>query len=217
MKVGAICLFLPLMVQAKGVAGSIQPASTTPPLISTLLKPEVYKRVLENKEVMTHAVLEDSTRYSYYASMVVRASLGVTRKTLTDYDLYAKMIPYVDKSDYNPKTRVLDLVGGIWKFKVSSQVLFEEKGERWIHFTIIAGHFQGLQGDLIFESLGEKGTLVYLHGEVTGTNWPPTLVIERGAEIIFGYTGKKMSAYIEEHKSGESHGDTQVPQPRRRF
>ena len=74
---------------------------------------------------------------------------------------------------------------------------FEERGDRWIHYEIVGGHFTGLSGDIFFESWGEKGTAVYFGGEQQGAEFPPKFVIERGAEIVFGFTAKRMRSYIE--------------------
>ena len=45
--------------------------------------------------------LEPLKRYTFYSAMLVRASLTQTRQILTDYRLYAKMIPYMDRAEYN--------------------------------------------------------------------------------------------------------------------
>jgi hypothetical protein len=197
-----------------------------PPSISILLKPALWKRALDDKEVIVNANLFDlekpaapNQKYSFYAAMVVGASIPQTRKVLTDYRLYSEMIPYIDKTEYFPSSKKLNLEGGVWNYRLRSQVQFEEKSDRWIHYEIIEGHFSGLGGDIFFESLGEKGTAVYLRGEQLGNHWPPRFVIERGAEIVFEFTAKRMRSYIESQKKvekGASHEPNrqEVPQPR---
>lgn len=199
------------------------------PNISALLKPVLWKRLLNDKEVLVNAKLEDSReepgykKYSFYAAMKVGAELPLTRQILTNYLLYSQMIPYIDQAEYAKETQVLHLEGGIWKYRLKSFIHFEEKADRWVHFQIIRGHFAGLQGNIYFESLGEKGTAVYMAGEQLGNVWPPTFVIERGAEIVFGFTATRMRSYIEAQKNvkkGELHERNQresIPQPRRRF
>ena len=184
-------------------------APNDPPVIATLLKPSVYKDVTTDRSVMAHASLDDLPvmvskdvplkKYSFYSAMLVNASLAETHKILTDYPLYPKLVPYIEQADFNAETKVLTLQGGIWKYVMRSLVHFEDKGERWVHFTIVGGHFYGLQGNIFFERFNEKSTLVYLNGEMTGTNWPPTFIIERGAEVGFTFTGRKMRSYIEDH------------------
>lgn len=178
---------------------------SSPPAIATLLKPVAYRRMIDEREVMAHAKLEDDEgelkRYSYYAAMKVRGSLGVTRRVLSDYALYAKMIPYIDRAAYDPVTRLLDIEGGIFKFKLRSQVAFEEKSDRWIRYRVVGGHFEGLTGDIFFESLGERGVLVFIRGSHRGKTWPPKFVLERGAEIVFEFTAKRMRSYIEANPS----------------
>jgi hypothetical protein len=156
--------------------------------------------------------------------MLVKTSVAQAKSILMNYKLYSEMIPYVDRAEYSAKTQILDLEGGIWNYRVQSQVLFENTAEQWIHYRIVGGSFSGLAGDIYFESLGEKGTTVYLKGEQLGKKWPPQFVIEKGAEIVFGYTAKRMRSYIESQKKkgatgidGEQQGRQsaeEIPQPR---
>lgn len=213
-------IFLALFFALRLHAGEL--AKSNVPKMSELVKSTILARVVDDREVMSHAQLKDTAEpglkhYSYYAIMLVRAPLGLVRRVMVNYKLYSEMVPYIDKTQYSPQTRILQIEGGIWKYKLVSSVLFEEKGEQWIHYSIIAGHFKGLVGDLYFESAGEKGTLVYMRGEIFGAAWPPAFIIERGAEIVFGFTGKRMRSYIESQKKGEDSHDPKVPQPRRHF
>ena len=216
-----IGVILSILLASHGGATELGPL---PAHIATLVKPTVLKEVIDDRTVMAHAQLENYSsgqdsikKYSYYAIMLVHNSLAQTRKIMIDYHLYPKMIPYVDRADYTQATRTLEIEGGIWMFKLVSSVFFEERGDRWIHYSIIRGHFQGLSGDLFFESLGEKGTLVFLRGEILGQKWPPTFVIERGAEIIFSFTGKRMRSFIESLKFEGANHDPEIPRPQRRL
>ena len=197
-----------------------------PPGISTLMKPALWKRMIEDKEIMANASLESISgaaknnikRYSFYSSMFVTSGITLARQCLTDYRVYAKLVPYVDQSSYSEKDRILKIEGGIWGFRLKSEILFEEKTDRWIHYQVIQGHFTGLTGDIYFESLAEKGTVIYLKGEQLGENWPPQFVIERGAEIVFSFTAKRMRSYIESKKKVDNevrHEQNEgIPKPR---
>jgi hypothetical protein len=203
------------------------------PLISSLLRPQQLKGVLDDKEIIVHASLDHlktdnlktglTKKYHFYAAMLVSSSVREAYTALTDYKLYAKLVPFVESAVFSPITHTLLLEGGIWNFQLSSQLLFAERLDRWIHFDIIEGHFSGLSGNIYFESQGERGTLVYLSGEQVGTKWPPTFVIERGAEIVFGFTARRMRSYIEsmkKAKQGAQYGDPQerqIPEPRAHF
>ncbi len=194
---------------------------------------------------MTHAELSDlhgaaegAKHYGFYGAMLVRESLRRTREVLTDYPLLAKMIPYIDRSDYDAKVKRLTIEGGIWKFRLRSIVQFEEMTSGWIRYRVVGGHFQGMTGNILFENAqsqgaerggsSREGTLVFFDGGIDGgpgSSWPPRLIIERGAEIVFGFTGKRMRSYIEskEHEKGardrarpgEAHG--KIPHPRSRL
>jgi len=196
------------------------------PLVSSMLKAEVFRRVKDDRDVMTRAVLQGCEGecaslapawmriavdpdggqlrwYGFYAAMLIRAPLSQTRAALTNYRLYPKLVPNVDRAEYDPKSRVLYLEGGIWKYRLSSSIRFDEIGEKWIRFEFVGGHFQGMKGELVLESAGEAGTLVAMRGETFGRRWPPALIVEQGAQIIFSLTGNKMRSFIESRKSAE--------------
>lgn len=212
------------------------PIAWAAPQISKLLKPEVYQRVLENREILTHASLDELPvekpkkgqnlpqkkdplkKYEFYATMLVRTHSRRAREVLTDYPIYPKMIPYVETADYDPKLKRLKLKGGVLGFGLQSTLQFEEKEPGWISFKIIEGHFKGMDGQVLFEERGEAGTLVYLAGEAIGSQWPPAWIVERGAEIVFGFTGQRMRSYLESpEKKGEPPNDPKFPQPRSRI
>lgn len=202
---------------------SLGAAPVAQPRIQKLLKSEVYQRVVNDREIMAHADL-DGEKYSFYASMLVRSSEAECQKILTNYKLYSEMIPYVSETGFDASKKVLMIAGGIWKFRAKMWLQFEDVSPNWTKFKIIQGHFTGLEGDIIYESLGEKGTLVHLRGGQTAQQWPPRIVIERGAEIVFVATAKSMRSYIESKKresldqpaQGDSH-EQEVPRPRSHF
>jgi hypothetical protein len=198
--------------------GLPSPSPHPPPSIQSLLKPEIFRRLIGDRELVTHAKLEDlpppqiGKRYSFYAAMQVKGGLHRVRAILTNYSLYAELIKfYVDHTVYSPVTRVLDVQGGLWNWKLRSFVRFDERSDRWIHYEIVGGHFKGLEGDMFFEDAKEKGTLVYFRGEQRANHWPPQFVIERGAEIVFGFTASRMRKYVEsrEDEKGEKTGTAQ--------
>lgn len=154
-----------------------------------------------SREVMSHASLDtvsgDLERYSYYTVMLAHTDARHARRILTDYRLYPKFIPYIDRADFNPKTQILWVEGGIWKWRLSSRVHFAQVSDRWIRYEIVGGHFQGLKGNIYFEPKDENGTLIYMDGVLEGTRFPPSFVITQGAQIVFGFTGKRMRSYME--------------------
>jgi hypothetical protein len=198
-----------------------------PPAIQSLLKPEIFQRVLKDREITAYANLKSipdsqSKEYSFYAVMQTRAGMARTRQVLTDYQLYSKLIPYVDEATYQPSSHLLTLQGGIWKWKLHSILRFEEKSDRWIHYQIVGGHFTGMTGDIFFEpdagtsSGSAGGTLVYMRGSQQGSHWPPTFILEQGAKIVFEFTAKRMRSYLESNPingSGRSQND-EIPKPR---
>ncbi len=242
-----------LLVAPQGEAEarpSPRPSPVAPAPIVSRVKPEIYRRATVDREIMVHADLADAQEaepggsrasegreplrsYSFYALMRVNAPLGLTRATLTNYRLYGEMVPYIDHVEFDEARRVLLIEGGIWKYQLRSRVRFDEQGDRWIHYRVVSGHFTGLEGDIFFEPFGEGGGLVYFTGAMVGRRWPPAFVVERGAEIVFGFTGKRMRSFLESQKSapagahetapagaGVKQGasqDAEIPKPRGRL
>ena len=219
-------LFLPFIF--------LVPVASAQPKIETLLKAKTLKKVLEQKDVVTHAVLdsvgEEKKSYSFYSVMVIGARAALVKQALTDYDVYEKLIPFVEVSNYNLQTRQLHLIGGIWGFQMNSHIEFKEKNDRWITFTFVEGHFKSMTGEIIMQPILNRPrdeTLVFLRGQMTGPKdvWPPAFIVEQGAEVVLSYTGKKMRSQIEQMKikpkgieepDGRNNAE-KIPQPRSRI
>lgn len=194
------------------------------PAIRSLLKPEIYKKVIDEKEALAFADLQELpgegpgeplSRYEFYSAVLARANPKATRETLTNYALYKEIIPYVRTASFDPATNILEISGGIWKFMMTSRVRFTEVNPNWLKFELIWGHFKGLKGDIFLEPYADYGTLVYVRGSQTARKFPPAFVIEKGAEIVFTYTARKMRSYLETEKGMEAdEGKKQIPQPR---
>lgn len=185
-------------------------ASPAPPSIQSLLKMDDFQKVTHDFEIVTQASLKDAPdskevkTYSFYASMLARASLELTRKVMMDFPNYSKLIAFVDRTEFFPDSKELQISGGIFGFTMTSRLKFKEISERWIEYRIIRDSFEGLTGEIFFESFKDQGTLVYMRGGMTGKPWPPAFVMERGAEVVFRATGRKMKSQIELQKNPQS-------------
>lgn len=156
----------------------------------------VMTSVTQDREVYAKAKL-DGKKYDFHTAMQVSASLERTKKILTDYPLYKKLVPLVDRSDYSPATKLLWLEGGVLGYLLSSKILMTDLRLEAMRFEIKEGHFQGLKGEIHLEKLKDRGTLVFMTGWIEGGEFPPKYVIEHGAAFALTYAGRKMRAYIE--------------------
>lgn len=154
--------------------------------------------------------------YRFFSAVVMRAGPTMVRRILSDPTHYSSLIPYVSESrvirSMGPDDGWVSLRGGIFGYELISRVKFEVKpspapNEASVHYEIKEGHFTGLKGGLWVDTAQAHaaknptdGTLVWITGSVSGTQWPPALVIERGAEIVFDFTAKRMRSYIEDEK-----------------
>ncbi len=130
------------------------------------------------------------------------------------------MVPYIYKTEFDAKNGNLFLEGGIFRYRLQSIIHFDEKAPGWVRYRIIGGHFIGMEGNILFESRGEQGTLVAFDGEIQGSGFPPRFILEKkGAEIVFGYTTSKMRSFVENKKNQQPHDQTSssTPRPERRI
>lgn len=200
-------LFAIFFFAASSLAGS-------QPKIAELLSPEIYARVVKDLEVHQHAVLKEEN-YQFYSAVLIHAGLDKTRRILTDYQVYQEIVPFVQKAEFNAQSQVLKIQGGIWKFMMSSLIHFTDISPTQKDFEFIGGHFKGMKGKLLFEDQGEKGTLVYMGGGAKLADpHPPALILEQGAEIVFGKTADRMRRYVQENKSNDTKSESTFPQPR---
>lgn len=185
------------------------------------------KAVLDEREVFARARLEggrDSVqRYSVQSVMLVHSGLARTREVMTQFGRFAGMVPYVEKSDWDPATGRLAVAGGIWRYRLESVLHFEQKDPLHWQFRVVEGHFIGMKGGMQFETAGPGRTLVIFSSEVRGERFPPKWVIERGAEIVFAVTGRRVRSLVEDppqdvkQETRNGPDGSQVPQPRKRF
>jgi len=216
-----------------GLPGVAAPASSDlglplPPSVQALLGPSGLalnaadqKSVLREREVFARARLEGN-RYRIQNVMLVHGGIVRTREAMTQFDRFAGMVPYIDRSDWNPVTQRLLVAGGIWKYRLQSLLQFSKKTPDLWTFEVVGGHFIGMKGAMQFETAAPGQTLVVFSGQVEGEHFPPRWVIERGAEIVFAVTGRRVRSLVEEFNPTDPKHDAsataqKIPQPRRRL
>ncbi|MBN20955.1 MAG: hypothetical protein CL678_06650 [Bdellovibrionaceae bacterium] len=190
--------------------------------IQNHVKSSVFERVTKKNEEIAYAdlySLKQKKGYRFYTLFKARASLRRTREVLTNYSKYSEWIPRVKRSIYDPKTNILEIAGGIFGYELHSWAQMKEVDPETIEFKVVKGHFLGLTGRIKFEAYQGMWSLAYLEGEMKPRNWKisvPSFVLEKGAEIVLGFSSKKMRELIEAEvpQKGQTHG-SEVPQPRK--
>ncbi|MEN9724263.1 MAG: hypothetical protein RJB38_2249 [Pseudomonadota bacterium] len=155
--------------------------------------------VFSQREVYSRARLEPP-HYELQNAMVVHASVERTRRILTHFEIFAGMVPYIDRSVYDSSSGLLELAGGIWKYRLESRLRWRrENPDRW-SFQVIGGHFLGLSGVMEFQPAGAGKTLVTFEGRLDdpSVKFPPRFIVEQGAQIIFAVTGRRVRSLVED-------------------
>jgi hypothetical protein len=189
---------------------SVQTLIAAEPPIEKLVKSNVLDAVITDNEVVSNASLIETPSneykklktYSFYSLVKIRASVDLTRRVLTDWVRIGGLIPFVDEIKLDPKTQLLSIRGGIMGYVLVSVLKFNSNKNKDVIFEVVSGHFTGLKGTILFEAHNKPDspqaayTLVHFSGGLEGETWPPKMVMEKGAEIVFSYAAKKMRSEV---------------------
>jgi hypothetical protein len=218
------------------------------PAFSSLLKPRAYQGVLR-RQVVSGATLTPVTdvseaadgtdadaeergektaqqKYHFYAAMLIRAPQKLAKNGLLSHELYPQLSSLVRSSkEISKDPLVVQIEGGIWGWTLKSMVKLEKKSSSRIQYEIIQGHFKGLKGHFFLESKGPEEVMVYLYGTLTAEQWPPRLILLRGAEFGLSLIGRRIRSHIEKEywhvmtprKEEKEDGEKGFPQPQRGF
>ena len=196
------------------------------------VRPDLQERVLRKQDILVSAKLnrvkdsDELKRYSFSVWMKVRALHETTLRTITRYDLYPKMISYIDRVDFDAASNSAWVEGGLWGFRLRSQIHFQERSKERVDFEVVNGHFKGMRGAFEFEPYGARETVVVCTGSLEGRSWPPTLIMETGAEMVMSYVARRMKRFTEAQKDAlleptsrkdAPYDNSTVPTPRRRL
>lgn len=178
---------------------------------------EVRKRIVEEREIITQAKLKGE-KYSFWAAMQVNTSPKVAVDRLTDYPSYRQMSRFVTRAEILPNGWVR-IEGGVFGFRLESSVDVRRKTEgpdtEKLEYVIREGSLIGLKGSVRVEALPKKGSWIFFDGELRGKNWPPAFVMERGAEMVFGFAAQFMRKSMETERP--DHAQQTGPQPRKKL
>lgn len=169
--------------------------------IRGLLKPEVYRKVSQGTDVISHASLgkpgaDGNREYRFYAVMKARASPKDSSRRIQKFERYPGWISYVEKAEWKPQSNTLHLEGGVWDFKLRSEVKIGNPRPGEMTYQVVAGHLTGLKGRVLFEAVNDRESLIYLSGERRAAEWPPAFVMERGAEMVLSFAGRKLRGSV---------------------
>lgn len=210
-------LFSGSILHFNGTAATAQDALP----LDQKVKPALLEKVLREREVVSHAELAEGKNYQFFTLSLVRASLKISYDVITDYRIFKQVVPFVRRADFDSEKKILHLEGGIFGYVLKSAIKFVEKSPQWIEYEVVDGHFKTMKGNIMLQTRGETGTLVFLDGALTAKEWPPTFVMERGGEIVLSVSTRKMRDYLEDHKLepqvAEKGMDSNVPKPRSRL
>lgn len=189
-------------------------------VISEILKKSnVYKQVVEDRQVIAHARFQKETSgrsFEVYASTLAGASPEYAMKILTQYDLYHRLVPLVEESQVG-KDGLLELRGGAMGLTLHSFLKLKAVSDTRIEFSIVRGHFEGMKGFAQVEPYNERASLLYLTGKVdiSDGSFFKEFLLQRAAEFALTLTGEKMRTYIQDSQKDRSDThDPKVPQPR---
>lgn len=198
-------IFLSLAVSELTFAASV-PARKVPFWKS---KAKVYQRIVEDRDIIVSAKTEDQAvppAKLPHVLMIsggaqVAAPLNVTYKTARNFDELAKTTDHLKELKFDPAASELyvHLEGLGHHSKMWMQLRFEEQDSfHNIHFEVVRGNFEGLNGDFRFEDVERLKTEISMTAQYPfdKLGFPQTL-IELGLEGMLKLMAFRMREYVE--------------------
>jgi len=199
------CWVIVIVAMGYNCMGIAASASLQASRIQSLLSSQAYEALIEDDETYVTTKLGKSPNppfletYQAGAAFTINAPVSVTRDILTRYEVYEKLIPFIDDIKVIEAPAKVAIEGGILGWKMLSLIQFHDKDPGWIHFVVTHGSSAGMEGDFYFEAKrGHQNTsLVYFRVMQSDENFPPRFIMESGANMILRSTANKMREYIE--------------------
>ncbi len=199
------CWVIVIVAMGYNCMGIAASASLQASRIQSLLSSQDYEALIEDDETYVTTKLGKTPNppfletYQAGAAFTINAPVSVTRDILTRYEVYEKLIPFIDDIKVIEAPAKVAIEGGILGWKMLSLIQFHDKDPGWIHFVVTQGTFAGMEGDFYFEAKrGHQNTsLVYFRVMQSDEHFPPRFIMESGANMILRNTANKMREYIE--------------------
>lgn len=201
--------------------------------------PALARELREDRAVVARARLGEPTAgpggapvegaprvYEVSALMETRRAPATVARWLTDGARYPAIVSYITRATPTPREetragwRGYWVEGGIFGYWMRSRVEMREREPGRTEFEVREGHFLGMTGRMTFAAVErDRGveTLTLFESSYSAAVFPPRFVLERGAEIVFGWAGRRMRNWIESHEENRAPPalGPVLPQPRR--
>lgn len=182
------------------------------PDINSLLKPRSVKRVEEEYDVISNSEWdgEDDNDFAFVNATLIRAPLTFAGPRLTDFKLYPKVVSAIQKMEYDPRTRLLEVQGESHGLTMHSWIRVDQPSPDVVHYTIVRGNMVGFKINAFLYEYQSKTVAV-----ANGT-WPQAkqmlpslvrLVFKPVSEIVLSVATKSFRGYIEEEYKNKKAGN----------
>ncbi|MDZ4676892.1 MAG: hypothetical protein SGI74_05210 [Oligoflexia bacterium] len=157
-----IILVIGISLIINNTLNAAEPTPTPAPFWKS--KPKVYKSIKEDRyiaiSVKTDEV-KDQERLIMACGGRIHAPLSFTHQHINDFNSYSKLLPYVDETSFDPKTKNLfvhtSLLGYHVRMTLHMETQSTANGYR-INWESISGSFKGMKGVIIEDRDGSEHT-----------------------------------------------------------
>lgn len=170
-------------------------------------KPEVYKRIKEDRAIIVSAKSEKDEKGEKAMILLtagrIKAPLYFTHEIATQYGQYQKILPYVSETTYDKESGNLFASGAFMGLKAKMTMkLSAEEGEGskdYIKWEIISGFLTGMKGVITEEKISDEVTEISMDAKYVGPTVLPGFLMNWGLEFI----GQKMASAMRSHVEAE--------------
>lgn len=202
MKAAILCALIAASTASAAMAPNAGPSETV-----SILNPELYRAVIEQKEIrigIRHVSDQPLPTYKLSSAVFVASPPAAVKKLLGNYAALKAMSPYFRRVEYRAAERVLLVTGNVLGYDFGAAVRVEDRSSRRIRYTALAGPSQGMGADVFLEPhrvAGSEGTITYLEAEFRVlSSWIPRFVVEKASRLIIQTIAARMRQSLEAKK-----------------
>ena len=203
---------LGIRTQATPVGQVKSSASPSPsPLPFWKAKPEVYRRIREERAVIVSAKTEDvgeDKKLIITTAGLIRVPVEFAHQKIMDFDSYSKTLPYIEETAFDKVTNNLYVHASFLKYgvKMTLHIADEKTSTGYlIHWESISGAFVGMKGTIVEDRTDKDQTEISMYGSFLGHSLGiPTFILQWGLEFAGHRAASAMRTHIEEKWAASS-------------
>lgn len=178
-----------------------------PTYLRDLFRPEQWDRISGERKIhiqFAYAAGGDGQQFLFQSAMTVRATPEAAKAVILDFNEYPKLSSCIKSADFEPETGKLQIAAGLLGMKMAAEasikVVRDAEGAKagWVKSQITSGKLSGLEGEFLFQSVGNGETALVFRGQTAELpKLPPKLLMESCVKPVLEQIAEKMRIKVE--------------------